>query len=261
MIMLQDTKPAIAVVSLPSAEVRRALFAKFAADATLPWEFFDARTAIAPPLRYEPAVARRVHGRTLTDGELGAYASHHAVWQQLADSNAPQMIVLEDDVVADWALLSQLATLDFSAMGVDYLRLFTKIPPRFRKLRCPFLDRYHHLIRITSFALGTQAYLFTREGAQRLLKHAAQIESPVDAYMDKYWRHGVPNLALYPFPVFERFDASSIGETRFEKQPIPLPDRVALFSRRLQERFAMVRNALGLDPNGIERQLLRKLPE
>ena len=200
MITLQDERPAVAVVSLPSAHARRAQFAKFAADTPVPWTFFDARTAIAQPLRYHASIARRVHGRELSDGELGAYASHHAVWRQLVDSNQQQIIVLEDDVVADWPFIAQLATLDLSAMGIDYLRLFTKIPPRFRKLRRPFLDRYHHLIRITGFALGTQAYLLTRQGAQRLLKHAEQIESPVDAYMDKYWRHGVPNLALYPFP-------------------------------------------------------------
>jgi glycosyl transferase family 25 len=260
MITLQDERPAVAVVSLPSAHARRAQFAKFAADTPVPWTFFDARTAIAQPLRYHASIARRVHGRELSDGELGAYASHHAVWRQLVDSNQQQIIVLEDDVVADWPFIAQLATLDLSAMGIDYLRLFTKIPPRFRKLRRPFLDRYHHLIRITGFALGTQAYLLTRQGAQRLLKHAEQIESPVDAYMDKYWRHGVPNLALYPFPVFERFDVSSIGESRFDKPPIPFQDRIALISRRLQERVAMVRNALGFDPGGIERQLLRKLP-
>jgi glycosyl transferase family 25 len=254
-----DTTP-VAVVSLSAAHERRAMFTKLAADSRLPWSFFDARTAIAPPLRYDESAARRVHGRTLTDGEIGAYTSHVAVWQRLVESTQRQIIVFEDDVVVDWPLIARLASLDFSAMGIDYLRLFTKIPARFRKLRCPFIDRYHHLIRLTSFALGTQAYLITRDGAQRLLKHAMQVECPVDAYMDKYWKHGVPNIALYPFPVFERFDASTIGEARFEKQAIPMRDRVALFSHRLTERLAMVQNALGFDPGGMERALLRRLP-
>ena len=43
-------------------------------------------------------------------------------------------------------------------------------------------------------------------------------------------------------------------------QPLPVADRFALFTRRLHERIAMVRNAIGLDPDGIERELLRKLP-
>jgi glycosyl transferase family 25 len=259
-IMPQVQKSPIAVISLRSAGARRVHFSKSAADTALAWSFFDAHTAIAAPLEYDAAGARRVHGRGLTPGELGVYASHAAVWRQLLDSNERQMMVFEDDVVADWPLIERLASYDFSAIGVDYLRLFTKIPPRFRKMKSPFLDRYHHLIRITGFALGTQAYMITRSGAERLVKHASRIECPVDAYMDKYWTHGVPNLALYPFPVFERFDASSIGEARFEKQPMPVADRVALFRRRLQERVAMVRNAMGFDPDGIERELLRKLP-
>ncbi len=28
--------------------------------------------------------------------------------------------------------------------------------------------------------------------------------------MDRYWEHGVLNLAIYPFPVFEIFQTSSI---------------------------------------------------
>ncbi len=250
----------VTVVSLPGARERRARFAAGAADAGVPWTFFDALTAIGTPLGYDERRARRTHGRTLTPGELGAYASHYAVWHRFLDSTFGQMIVFEDDVAVDWAFIAQLASVDFSAMGIAYMRLFTKIPARFRKLRCPFIDRYHHLIRITSYALGAQAYLITREGAERLLQRAARVDCPVDTYMDKYWRHGVPNLAIYPFPVFERFDASTIGETRFEKQSLPAADRLPLLVRRLQDRFAMVRNALGLDPGGFERALLRRLP-
>jgi glycosyl transferase, family 25 len=250
----------ITVISLAHAHDRRATFVKFAAECSLPWGFFDAHTAIGPPLQYTPGAARRAHGRALTDGELGTYASHVAVWQRLVLSGSPQMIVFEDDVVVDWPLISRLASFDFSAIGIDYLRLFTKIPARFRKLRCPFLDRYHHLIRITSFALGTQAYLITREGARRMLEHAAHVTCPIDAYMDKYWRHGVPNIALYPFPVFERFETSTIGEGRFEKQRLPAGDRIPLFFHRLKERMAMARNALGLGSGAVEAALRKRLP-
>lgn len=258
--MLTSEITGVTVVSLPGARERRARFAAAAVDAGVPWTFFDARTAIAAPLHYDERRARRTHGRTFSAGELGAYASHYAVWEQFLASNLRQTIVFEDDVVVDWALVARLADLDFSAMGLWYMRLFAKIPPRFRKLRTPFIDRYHHLIRITSYALGTQAYVLTREGAERFMCGAKEVESPIDVYMDKYWRHGVPNLALYPFPVFERFDISTIGETRFEKQRIPIADRFALFTRRLQDRAAMVRHRLGLDPGGMERAVLNRLP-
>jgi glycosyl transferase family 25 len=254
-----DSSP-VQVVSLLSARERRESFAAFAAGSSIPWSFLDASAELGPRLRYDANIARRVHGRTLSAGEIGAYSSHVAIWRSLLESNQRQVIVFEDDVVADWPLIARLATIDFSEMGIDYLRLFTKIPARFRKLRSPFFDQYHHLIRFTGFALGTQAYLLTRDGARRLLSHAAQIECPVDAFMDKYWQHGVPNIALYPFPVFERFDASTIGESRFERQPIRVADRLPLIARRLQERLAMVQNAMGFDPGGLERALLRRLP-
>ena len=249
----------VTVISLPGTPERRARFAAGAADAGLPWTFFDARTSVTAPLTYDERRARRTHGRTLTVGEIGNYASHFAVWQRFLASDAAQMIVFEDDVTVDWTFVRHIASLDFSAMGLSYLRLFTKIPARFRKVRCPFIDRYHHLIRITSYALGTQAYLVTRDGAERFVEGASHVDSPVDTYMDKYWRHGVPNLAVYPFPVFERCDPSTIGEARFEKQAIPVSDRLPLIFRRLRDRVAMVQNALGRDPGGIERAMLRRL--
>src|SRR6185312_7031020 len=124
---------AVTVISLPDASERRARFSSTANGSAGPWAFFDARRAIAAPLRYDDRRARRVHGRTLTSGEIGAYASHFAVWQLLLDSGQPRMIVLEDDVTVDWPFIARLAELDFAAMGLSYARLFAKIPFRYRK--------------------------------------------------------------------------------------------------------------------------------
>jgi glycosyl transferase family 25 len=251
------TCTAVTVISLVDTGERRARFAEAANRTAVPWSFFEARLGISAPLHYDDRRARRAHGRTLTSGELGAYASHFAVWQSLLESGLQQMIVLEDDVAVDWPFIARLAALDLPAMGLSYARLFAKIPFRFHKLRHSIVDRYHHLIRITSYALGTQAYVITRDGAEQFMRHAMSVECPVDAYMDKYWRHGVPDVAVYPFPVFERSGSSSIGEARFEAQQLPLSDRAALVARRLQDRFAMVRHTLGLRGRALERGLAR----
>jgi glycosyl transferase family 25 len=217
---LETTK--IWVVSLANAVERRAEFARRAPSDAPAWEFFDAHTTLAPVLLHDSKAARATHGRTLRGGELGCYSSHHALWQWLLDSDCEQMVVLEDDVQVDWKFIEFLIERNFADLKVAYLRLFAKIPSRWRYVASPFLGRYHHLIRFTGYALGTQAYLLTKDGAARLLRHAQTVRYPIDVFMDRYWQHGVPNLAIYPFPVIESFQPSSIGQARFEREPIPL---------------------------------------
>lgn len=224
--MAASIKTKIWVISLADATARRVQFAQPVPSAAPSWEFFPAHTQLEPTLLYDSAATRATHGRTLRSGELGCYSSHYALWQWLLDSDFEQMVVLEDDVHVDWNFLSFLLQNDFGAMNISYLRLFAKIPSRWRYVASPFLDRYRHLIRFTGYALGTQAYLLTKTGAAQLLRHAQTVRFPIDVFMDRYWEHGVPNLAIYPFPVIERYQPSSIGQLRFEREDIPLDAEV-----------------------------------
>jgi glycosyl transferase, family 25 len=201
------------VISLANAAARREAFAA-TAPPTMGWDFFDAHTGAYDGLVYDDDVCRRRLLRSLWPGELGCYSSHAALWRWLLASECEQMVVLEDDVIVDWPLLSELLARNLPALGIHYLRLFTKVPFRWRYVATPFLDNYHHLLRITGFALGTQGYLISREGARRLLASGERIQMPVDVYMDSVWKHEVMNLALYPFPLVERFEPSSIGDAR-----------------------------------------------
>lgn len=236
---MSAVKTKIWVISLADAVDRRAQFAGRTSPDGPAWEFFDAHTKLAPTLLHDSDVTLSTHGRTLRSGELGCYSSHCALWQWLIESDCEQMIVLEDDVQVDWNFIDFLSGKNFNEIKINYFRLFAKIPARWRYVASPFLDRYHHLIRFTGYALGTQAYLLTRAGAAQLLHHGRTIRYPIDAFMDRYWEHGVFNLAIYPFPVFEIFQASSIGETRFKPEPIPLAVKVRYTLARLGARTRM----------------------
>nr|WP_244635760.1 glycosyltransferase family 25 protein [Chthonobacter albigriseus] len=225
------------VISLSDAAERRAAFARSAADAGMEWSFFDAHRQLQPPLVYDSQGARHREGRNMTAGELGCYSSHDALWRWLVQSDVSQMVVLEDDVVVDWPCLRSLVSTEFEDLGIEYLRLFAKVPPRMRYVASPFLDRYHHLVQITSFALGTQGYLITRRGAERLLARGNQVAAPVDVFMDRYWDHGLVNLAVYPFPLFERFQASSIGEARLEQLDLTPSERASHLAMKARDRL------------------------
>jgi glycosyl transferase family 25 len=212
-----STRPhtAIRVISLPAALERRRAFARSAAAAGCEWEFFDAHATPLDGLSYEEKRVTGIYGRKLHPGELGCYSSHFDLWRWLAESDYEQLIVLEDDVVVDWEFIRLISAIRLASRGIEYLRLFAKMPAPWRFIASPYFDKYRHLIRFTGYALGTQAYVLSKTGAERLIRHGSNIEAPVDVYMDRTWDHGLLNLAVYPFPVYERHQRSSIGEGRF----------------------------------------------
>jgi glycosyl transferase family 25 len=205
---------AVRVISLANSE-RREEFSQAAAHASLPWEFFDAHTTPVNGLTYDEKRVTGTYGRKLHPGEIGCYSSHFELWRWLLKSDCQQLIVLEDDVVVDWEFIRNFSAIEMSGRGIEYLRLFSKMPAPWRFIASPYFDQYRHLIRFTGYALGTQAYVISKTGAERLIRHGSNIEAPVDVYMDRTWDHGVLNLALYPFPIYERYQPSSIGEGRF----------------------------------------------
>lgn len=212
-----STRPhtAIRVISLPAATERRQAFAQSAAAAGCDWEFFDAHAAPVHGLSYDEKRVAGIYGRKLLAGELGCYSSHFDLWGWLAQADCEQLIVLEDDVVVDWEFIRELSAIRLASRGIEYLRLFAKMPAPWRFIASPYFDKYRHLIRFTGYALGTQAYVLSKSGAARLIRRGSNIEAPVDVFMDRSWDHGLLNLAIYPFPVYERHQRSSIGECRF----------------------------------------------
>jgi glycosyl transferase family 25 len=205
---------AVRVISLANSG-RREEFSQAAADASLPWEFFDAHTTPVYGLTYDEKRVTGTYGRKLHPGELGCYSSHFDLWRWFVQADYQQLIVLEDDVVVDWGFIRHIGEIEMTSRGIEYLRLFAKMPAPWRFIASPYFDQYRHLIRFTGYALGTQAYVLSKTGAERLICHGSNIEAPVDVYMDRTWDHGLLNLAVYPFPVYERHRRSSIGEARF----------------------------------------------
>lgn len=205
----------IVVISMTNAEKRRAAFAARAEAAEIPWRFFDACTGLIDGLTYDAQAVERNKGRGLTKGELGCYASHFRVWQEMSDQGIAQCIVLEDDVIVDWAFLAQLSVTDLEAQRIPYLRLYSKVPTFSRVAKRNFLQHSRSIVELVGHPYGTQGYAITLSGARAFLKTCATVRRPIDDQMDRSWEHGVRNLALFPAPVIEEFVPSGIGSDRF----------------------------------------------
>ena len=228
------------VISLPDAAERRAAFVERARGTTLPWKFFDAHRELGAGLTYHPDEAVVAKGRPLMPGELGCYSSHYHAWLALLDSPAAQMIVLEDDTIVDWTFLEKLASVDFAAEGVAYLRLFARRPSAFR-LHGKAIEHQRYLVEYADYAHGTQGYVLTRAGAERFVGHCRRVRRPVDIELDRAWDHGVPCLAVFPFPLTEISTGSTIGSARWARHEIPASLRGAHFRLRVMERTRRAR--------------------
>ena len=248
--MPTQSRTAIKVISLAAAPERRHAFAECAQSAGCHWEFFDAHTMPVPGLTYDERRVTGAYGRKLHPGELGCYSSHFELWRWLLQSDFQQLIVLEDDVVVDWEFIRNFCDMGMEGRGIEYLRLFAKMPAPWRFIASPYFDQYRHLIRFTGYALGTQAYVISKRGAERLIRHGSDIEAPVDVYMDRTWDHGLLNLALYPFPVYERYQPSSIGEGRFSRSLSRWPQpSLRNFLTRARRKLQLYWAIYGLSPS------------
>jgi glycosyl transferase, family 25 len=233
----------VLVISLPDAAQRRAAFVERARATTLPWRFFDAHRELGAGLTYHPDEAVVAKGRPLTPGELGCYSSHYHAWLELLDSRAAQMVVLEDDTIVDWTFLETLTTVDFPAHGMSYLRLYAKRPSAFR-LHGEAIESRRFLVEFAAYVHGTQGYVITRAGAERFARHCRRVRRPVDVELDRAWDHGVPCLALFPFPLTEISGASTIGSERWARPEVPDRLRAARFRMRVLERARRIRRWL-----------------
>lgn len=202
----------IRVISLARDVERREVFRAEAAGSSLPWSFFDAHTGVGGAIVHDSRLPALRRGRMLSPAELGCYSSHCAIWVEFLESTERQLVVLEDDTWVDWRFLENLSQEDVGAKGIHYLRLCALNLPPFA-LKGRLLGRY--VAHFQGYAQGTQGYLLTRRGAERMLNHCRKVAGPIDIVMDQTWWGGLPTLGLFPSPVVEKTGPSRIGAQRY----------------------------------------------
>lgn len=223
------------IISLCGSSRRENIIRQFR-DTGFDWSFFDALTALPPPLSYDPEETRRIRGRYLTQGELGCFASHYVLWQELcADHDAEAYIVLEDDVIINAPFFEKfLQTADDLAAPINYLRFYSKVPttPLGRR---PYMDRF--IVEYGEVTYGTQAYFINKTAAQAYLDSIKNVRRPVDDEMDRAWVHNVPIYCVYPHPVMELTTPSTIQNARHQLNPPKGIGRLGWLYERSIERL------------------------
>jgi len=231
--MKMSTRTAFRVISVKGSP-RRDTFHRPSENADIDWDFLDASTGLAEGLNFDARLSCRHMRRRLAPAEVGCYGSHVRAWRELlGNSSLSQMVVLEDDVFADWPFLLKTSHIEWSKLGVNYLKFYVKYPARFRVVSwsSPIKDR--HLVQYTTLALGTQAYLISPWAAERFERTFRNVSRPIDIQMDRPWSTGVPVMGMVPVAALELSVASSIPHR--EKSDMSRIDTLRYFAGRLAE--------------------------
>ncbi|ENT7330839.1 glycosyltransferase family 25 protein [Campylobacter coli] len=139
-----------------------------------------------------PWWASWVLGRELSDGEKAAFASHYKLWQECVKLDEP-IIILEDDVEFSDEFLNN---------GVEYIDELLKSKYEYIRLCYLFDKKFYPLNEnyILSFEklAGTQGYVLKPSAANKFISKAKFIYTPVDDYMDMFYKHKVLNIVKKP---------------------------------------------------------------
>jgi glycosyl transferase family 25 len=168
--------------------------------AGLPFEFFygvdGPRGEHLRFKQYDEKRTIRFFGKAMGVGEVGCWASHYLVWQKCVELNEP-VLVVEDDVKLKPGFAGLVKRLEPLMEDHRLIRLYGLVKRPYRKLKD--LGDGFTLIRFLRGPAGTQCYAISPAGAKTLLAGAESWREPVDRYMDRFWRHGLPSLAIMPY--------------------------------------------------------------
>lgn len=221
----------IVVISLERSRDRRAHMTAMLRQAGLDFAFAraidaDAGEHLAFP-NYSRAAALWLRGAELVPGEIACFASHYTVWRQCVDTGRP-MIVLEDDAELESNFGHALSLMPGLAERHGLIRLYgtSALPHR-------VLERGGGLsvVRCRRGPASAGAYALSSAAARTLMEHARRWHHPVDLYLNRFWQHGLPCIALLPYPVRpvgDRLPSTLEAERRAK------PPQSALTRRRSQ---------------------------
>lgn len=145
---------------------------------------------------YSPLLNKQQYYKPLVNGEKGCYASHIKAWQQLLESDAPAMVVLEDDVqlLADFRETTQaIAQITHSW---DMIKLIGRPQEKIKTERQ--LTPTHRLIQYQRVPSSTAGYVISRAGAQKLLSSRVPFGRPVDVDIRFWFENDLQVFGVYP---------------------------------------------------------------
>ena len=176
------------------------------------WKQLDA--AQQTPL-YSASLNHSQYYKPLVDGEKGCYASHIAAWEMLLSSDAPAMVVLEDDVRLDDTFVRAVDAIAAMQQPWDMVKLMGR--PQEKVRSAVTLTEVHQLIQYRRVPSFTAGYVISRRGAQKLLQSRIPFGRPIDIDLRFWWENDLEILGVLPPPVL--LDDTSLNTSITGRKP------------------------------------------
>ena len=183
---------------------------------------------------HKSGLTQRQYFKPMGNGEKGCYCSHLQAWQRLLDSDAPAMVIFEDDV----RLLPQLPQIldkvaDLPPNKWDLIKLYGREKEKIAS-RLPLEVGDFALItyrRVPSFAAG---YVISRAGAEKMLRTRIPFGRPVDVDMRFWFENDIRIFGVYP-SVIALDDTSQISSIWAQKElPMTLGQRLRKLKMKIE---------------------------
>lgn len=160
---------------------------------------------------YSESLNKVQYHSPLVAGEKGCYASHLLAWQDLLNSKAQAMVVLEDDVKLTDNFVTVIDSIAQLGRPWDMVKLIgrDREKVRARKPLCEGVD----LVDYTRVPSLTAGYVISRSGAQKLLATRRPFGRPIDVDLRYWWENQMQILGVSPAVLIldETSFVSSIG--------------------------------------------------
>lgn len=241
-------QPPIYVINLPRSQDRAQRMRQRLGDLGLSFQFIEAidgkNLSQEERAHYDPTSREKQGVAQLLDAEIACVLSHRKAWRSFLQSNAPFALFLEDDVELHAEMPTLLSKLAFVMELTEFLRLYG-LRKRSAMKVAPFLGQWQLAVQFSGPA-GAQAYVLSRQGAERLLRHSERFTDPPDIFIDLRWRTGLKSMALLPWPVSEEPVSAANSTISQERRDLQVKARErASWQQSLRRNIAKLTKSLG----------------
>lgn len=202
---------------------------------------------------YNEELNAQQYYKPLVDGEKGCYGSHLKACQHLLDSDAPSLVVFEDDIRLLPTLPQALQAIEALPPGWDMIKLFGREDEKIAQQQplAPGLALIRYQ-RVPSFATG---YVISRRGAEKMLASRLPFGRPVDVDWRFWFENDLHIYGVSP-SVIALDDTSEVSSIWEKREPLTGVQRRRKFWMKLQLTLG---NALGLRKISGSQDWLRQL--
>ena len=202
---------------------------------------------------YSEELNAQQYYKPLVDGEKGCYASHLKACQHLLDSDAPSLVVFEDDIQLLPSLPKALEAIEALPPGWDMIKLFGREDEKIRAQHplAPGLALIRYQ-RVPSFATG---YIISRRGAEKTLVSRLPFGRPVDVDWRFWFENDMHIYGVSP-SVIALDDTSEVSSIWEKREPLTGAQRRRKFWMKLRLTLG---NARGLRKISGAQDWLRQL--